>query len=100
MIKKRPNREVLRYLYLEEQLGPRNIGRMFGVKKEVVHQWLVYYNIPRLGMKRSAQIRVDRSLSVNGVIQDYDPYKDEPYHLLDFRDMILLEEQGRLTKVW
>jgi len=43
---KRPGKEVLNWLYWERRFSLELIGKIYGVSREAVRQWLNYYGIP------------------------------------------------------
>lgn len=97
--RKKPDRETLRTLYLEDKIGIKNIGLIYGVHKSLVTKWLQEEEIPRFGMSASARLRIERSYQINGLDLQIKTSIDEPY-CLEYLDLVELEKQGRIHRKW
>lgn len=82
-------------LYLEDKIGPKNIGLMFGVDKMLVQQWLREQEIPRHGSSESAKIRMHRSLRAFGK-----DLKEIDVTYFSHEELQQLAEERRITPIW
>jgi hypothetical protein len=92
-----PDRETLRKLYREDRIGVVNIGKRYGVEKQIVNSWLNYYRIPRFTKSTSASLRMTRAMKLFG--RDWEPTR-EHFILLDTPTLKSLEEAGRISRIW
>lgn len=71
-----PTEEILRELYIGQQLSTKCIAKRFGVCYQTAHRWLVRYNIPRRTYSEAIKVRYRRDSIYkmdDSILDDWNP---------------------------